>query len=247
MKSVVVLLGSVLSAQTGSHIIDFNRHGWFSYSGDHEVRGKWGIHFDGQWRRSEVVTQWQQYQLRSGVNFQANDRFLFTLGYAFTRTYPYGEFPVSAAVPEHRIYQQMQVRHSRRSVALTQRYRLEQRFIRYAGTARSWTYQNRFRYLLKGEFPLSRSRSDSVRWYLAISDEVLIGIPPNYGARPFDQNRLFLGIGRSLGEAGKVEAGYLNQFIGQRNGRVFESNYTLSIAFTSSVPLSKLRGILASR
>jgi hypothetical protein len=239
----LALLGSVLEAQVQpTRLIDFNRHAWFSYSGDHPVKGRWGVHFDGQWRRAELGTQWQQFQLRPGLNFQASRRVLLTVGYVFTRAYPYGEFPVTAAFPEHRIYQQALVRTPWRGIQFSHRIRMEQRFIRYPQTAdRSWTYQNRFRYLLKADLPLT-GENGSPRWYVPVYNEILIGLPPNYGWRPWDQNRVFAGIGRSFGEAGRLEVGYLNQFLGQRNGRIFEFNSTLFVTFTSSAPLKRLFG-----
>jgi hypothetical protein len=228
-----------LSAQTESKIVDFNRHGWYSYSGDHAVRGRWGFHFDGQWRRAEIITQWQQYQLRPGLNFQWKPNVLLTLGYAFTRTSRYGEFPVAAPIPEHRIYQQALIRHRRKSVTLLQRYRLEQRWLQYPNTHGQWTYQNRFRYLLKAEFPLTRRADESAEWYLPMYNEILLGIPPNYGYRSFDQNRLFIGVGRSFGAPGSLEIGYLHQLVAQRNGQIFEFNNTLFIAWSSNFSLSK--------
>jgi hypothetical protein len=227
-------------AQTASKLLDFNRHGWLSYSGDHPVSGRWGIHFDAQWRRAEMFTQWQQYQLRPGLNYQVRPNVLLTGGYAFTQTYPYGEFPVRAAFPEHRIYQQLLVTQRRTGITLQHRVRMEQRFIRYPNTDDgSWTYQNRFRYLLRGELPLAKKADGTVSWYLPAYDEILIGIPPNYGARPWDQNRLFVGLGYAFSKI-KVEAGYLNQFTGQRNGRMFEMNHTMFIAVSSNASLSGL-------
>jgi Protein of unknown function (DUF2490) len=237
----ILVLGLPLAAQVQPvHLIDFNRHAWFSYSGDHQVAGRWGFHFDAQWRRAELGLQWQQYQLRPGVNFRIRRNVLLTAGYAYTGTYPYGEFPQTQAFPEHRIYQQALVVNHVRGVSLSHRVRMEQRFIQYPQTAdRSWTYQNRFRYMLKADFPLS-GENGTARWYLPVYDEILIGLPPNYGARLWDQNRAFIGIGRSFGAAGKLEAGYLNQFLGQRNGRIFEFNSTLLVTFTSNISLRKL-------
>ena len=230
-----VLTSSVLASGQDTKTIDFNQHGWFSYSGDHAIRGRWGLHFDGQWRRSDIVTKWQQYQLRPGLNFEAASNVLLTLGYAYTRSFPYGDFPVSAAFPEHRTYQQAIVRHRKKHVSLQQRYRLEQRFVRYPNSQdRSWTYQNRFRYMLKADFPLTKRADEKMEWYIPVYDEILIGLPPNYGARPFDQNRLFAGIGYSLGAPGNIEVGYMKQFLGQRNGRIFEFNNTLFVTFTSN-------------
>jgi hypothetical protein len=236
----VALHAPLVTAQTPK-ILDFNRHGWYSYSGDHDVRGPWGIHFDAQWRRANVITRWQQYQLRPGLNYRRNRNQLFTVGYVFTRTYPYGEFPASAAFPEHRMYQQALLRHPLRSVILQQRIRVEQRWVRYASNADGkYTYQNRFRYLLKADFPITRNQNDSPKWYLPIYNEFVIGLSPNYGARLWDQNRVFVGIGYSTGRAGNVEVGFLNQFLGQRNGRIFESNNTLFVTFTSNYSLANL-------
>jgi hypothetical protein len=229
-------------SQPTTRPIDFNNHLWYSYSGDHPASGRWGIHVDGQWRRADLGGTWQQYQLRPGLNFKVSDAVQVTLGYAFTKSFPYGDFPANTSTPEHRIYQQALLKHSWRSVQIQHRTRLEQRFIRYPDPQlRSWTYQNRFRYLFKADIPLVTDGSGRAALYLPVFNEVLIGIPPNYGARLFDQNRFFLGLGRALDKA-KIEVGYMNQFIGQRNGRIFEFNNTVFITVTSDAPISSLWG-----
>jgi hypothetical protein len=243
MKHLLLCLALVsfcASGQTTPKQLVFNQHAWFSYSGDHRVSGPWGVHFDGQWRRSDLGLTWQQYQLRPGLNYEVSDRLLLTVGYAYTRTYPYNEGQTGAAYPEHRIYQQALVRHNWNSLRLQHRIRMEERFIKSTSSRpESWRYQNRFRYSAKVEVPISRKEDGRMEWYLPAYDEIFIGIPPNYGARPFDQNRLFVGIGHAFDEA-KIEVGYLNQFIGQRNGRVFEFNNTLFVAVSSNFDLSEL-------
>jgi hypothetical protein len=232
------LLVPSVDAQTPARVLDFNQHLWVSYSGDHPVSERWGVHFDAQWRRADLGSDWQQYQLRPGVVYALRPDLHVTAGYAYTRSYPYGDFPVQAAFPEHRIYQQLTKKHPFQSLRIQHRVRLEQRFVGNSNLEpRSWTYQNRFRYMLRAEVPLTSED----RWYLPISDEILIGIPPNLGARAFDQNRLYVGIGRSISGA-KVEVGYMNQFLGQRNGRVFEFNNTLVFSVSSDVSLSALFG-----
>lgn len=227
-------------SQPTTRVTDFNQHAWYTYSGDHPVSRKWGVHLEGQWRRSDLGAAWQQYLLRPGVNYALSRSTQLTLGYALVRTYPYGDYPLRTSVPEHRIYQQALVTHTWRSLRFQHRPRLEQRFIKYPDPQpRTWTYQNRFRYMLRAEIPLVSESNGRAIWYLPTFNEILIGIAPNYGARPFDQNRLFVGIGRALPGA-KVEVGYMNQYIGQRNGRVFEFNNTLFVGVTSNVPLSGL-------
>src|SRR5215203_2208700 len=154
--TVSTLMGAVsLQAQSSlPKILDFNKHLWVNYSGEHAVKGPWGVHFDAQWRRSDLGTAWQQYQLRPALNYQLSKDVLLTTGYAFTRAYPYGDFPVAEAFPEHRIYQQMVVTKRARSLNVQQRTRLEQRWIRYPNQNR-WTYQNRFRHMVRVEIPIT--------------------------------------------------------------------------------------------
>jgi hypothetical protein len=231
---ILCILVQSAASQTPARILDFNRHAWLSYSGDHPVSDKWGVHFDAQWRRSELGVQWQQYQLRPGVIYSFTPNVQLTVGYAYTKNYPYGDYPLRTGFPEHRVYQQLLVKQKTGAVRIQHRTRMEQRWIKYPDPQpRSWTYQNRFRYLLKAEIPLG---GESTGWYVPVYDEILIGIPPNYGARPFDQNRLFAGIGKAL-RGVNVEVGYLNQFLGQRNGRIFEFNSTLFVTITSTARL----------
>jgi hypothetical protein len=242
LAACLVLAASV-NAQP--RLRDSNVHGWFFYSGDHPVSQRFGIHFDGQWRRHNVISRWQQYQLRPGVNWSVNDSVMLTLGYAYTRTYPYGDNPADRAFPEHRIYQQALLRHTVGRVGMSHRYRLEQRFIgEYpdAGQNRvgAWRRQQRFRYAIKGAVPLTEKRMDgNTTWYVPISNEFLLNFGANYGASAFDQNRTFGGVGYNFGRRGQLEAGYLYQLLAQRNGRILELNHTLVVSFTSTLRIRK--------
>jgi hypothetical protein len=235
---------SLLRGQGAPRLADFNRHGWFFYSGDHPVSGRWGIHFDGQWRRSSLVTRWQQYQIRPGVNYWLNDSVMLTMGYVFTNTYPYGDVPARYTFPEHRSYQQVLVRQPIGRVLLSHRYRLEQRFIGEMNPAQpteveAWRHQNRFRYQLRAMIPITRGNGGGLEWYVPVSNEILIHFGPNFGASIFDQNRPYIGIGHSFGDKGQLEIGYLNQILAQRNGRIMEYNHTMIVSFTSTLPLRR--------
>lgn len=235
--SLLITISHLDAQPAAPKILDFNRHLWINYSGEHNIHGRWGIHFDAQWRRSDLGTAWQQYQARPAVNYQLTKDILLTTGYAYTQAYPYGEFPVAAAFPEHRLYEQLLVTKRVKSLSMQHRTRMEQRWIRYPNQI-PWTYQNRFRHMVRVEIPIS-APEERTRWYIPVYDEILLGIPPNYGARTFDQNRIAAGIGRAHGPV-KAEVVYMNQFLGQRNGRIFEFNNTLVISITSNAKLSSL-------
>ena len=225
----------------GQRISDSNLNGWYMYFGDHPISQRWGVHLEGQWRRNDVINRPQQLLLRPAVNLEVNPNLVLTGGYAYVKSHPYGDFPARDAFPEHRVFQQLLLKHKVGRVDVQHRYRLEQRFIgqvlRSASgspAVDSWRYQNRFRYFVKASVPLSGSKDS--KWYLGFYDEVLLHFAPNSGASVFDQNRAYAALGRKLSRTEKIEVGYMNQTLIQRNGRVQEYNHTLQVSFFSVAP-----------
>ncbi len=246
LVAATTLAAATLYAQTPiprTPTVDFNQHLWASYTGDHRVKDKWGFHMDGQWRRSDFGTEWQQYQLRPAVNYYVSDKLMLTLGYAWTQNYPYGDYPVRAPFTEHRMYQQVLWRTPVNGIRFSHRFRLEQRWIKYPPTTdiQTTTYQNRFRYMLRAELPIAGEPGKPGQWYVPVWDEILLGIEPNIGSRTYDHNRAFIGVGRTLPNSSAIEVGYMNQFLGQRNGRVWEFNNTFHVTFSSTFDFRKRR------
>lgn len=223
---------------------DTNFNGWTIYNGDHPISAKWGVHLEGQWRRHDSFLKWQQLLLRPGINYQMNSVLQLTLGYGFIKTHRYGDFPSQFPFPEHRLYEQAVFRHGAGSMRFSHRLRLEQRYIgvkqeQADGQAQQigWRYQNRFRYSVKATIPLKR-QSD---WFWALYNEIKFNFGENKGPRAFDQNRAYAAIGRRLDRHNTLEVGYLNQYLAQRNGRIFENNHTLQLTWFCVVPFRKDR------
>jgi len=235
--TAVLLLATVpASAQAQSvpeRQFDPNRHAWLMLFSDARLAGRWGLHTEFQWRRARLGRSPQQELYRAGLNYHASDRVMLTAGYAFVQTYRYGEFPAADEFPEHRLYEQLLLRDKHGALALSHRYRLEQRWIRFPNTA-DYTFLNRFRYMLRGALPLlpGRTAIDPGTPYLAVYDELFIGFGENVIRNVFDQNRAYGALGWQLTKALSVEAGYLHQLVLQRNGRIYESNHTLQLGLT---------------
>jgi hypothetical protein len=215
---------------------DQNAHGWFNYFGDHELKGRWGLHLEGQYRRHNVATRWQQLLLRPALNYEVSKSLTLSAGYGFVDTHRYGSYPVAAKFNEHRVYQQASVRQTLGRVGLQHRYRLEQRWVgANDGNGGSRRYQNRFRYMARATIRLRNSE----KYYLSVYDEVFLGFAPNYGANSFDQNRAFAALGIRLNPTTSVELGYMQQTVAQRSGRVTEYNHTLAVALVSTRPFGR--------
>jgi hypothetical protein len=214
-----------------ARIKDQNNNGWYMYFGDHKLSDKFGLHTEVQVRRYNVLKDPQQLLLRGGVNYNLTPTAMATVGYGYIETHPYGDYPAAGKFPEHRIYEQLQLKGSLGVIEMTHRYRLEQRWVKPAG-AEEATYLNRARYFLRGTLPLLGSTLEAKEPYLAVYDEVLIGFGKNVQHNIFDQNRAYIAIGYKLSSAAAVEAGYLNQIVQKSNGVIFEHNHTLQLGLT---------------
>jgi hypothetical protein len=230
MSPLLVLLAAIpLSSQ--ARISDNNANAWFMYFGDHQVnQSKWGVHLEGQWRRANLGTQWQQLLLRPAVNYQLNSRVMLTGGYGFIQTHRYGDFPVKKVFPEHRFYEQAQITGKLGKTEWTHRLRLEQREI---GPSTAWRHENRFRYMARTNVPLP---FENKSYYLGIYDEFFVNWGKNVLANTFDQNRAYIALGKKLAHQTRVEVGFMEQTLLHRDGKVMEHNHTLQLAIYSKLP-----------
>ncbi|GAB3203756.1 hypothetical protein ABID22_002032 [Pontibacter aydingkolensis] len=237
LLSISSLLPHTAKAQS-ERIKDFNQNGWYMYFGDHQFSDKWGVHTELQVRRYNYLKDPQQLLIRTGVNYNLTNNAMFTLGYGFIETYPYGEFPAADDFIEHRIYEQLQLKGNLARVGLTHRYRLEQRWVQSPVTS-EYTYLNRARYMLRATLPLVGTTIEAKEPYLAAYDEIFVGFGNNIQRNIFDQNRAYLALGYKLSDAAAVEVGYLNHIVQKANGIVFEHNHTLQVGLTYNIDFRK--------
>jgi hypothetical protein len=203
-------------------------HGWVQYFGDHPFGGtRWGLHLEGQWRRDDLVSKWQNLLLRSAINYKINSRFDVAAGYGFVETYRYGAFPAASKGQENRLYQDLNWRVKIGRVKLQNRFRAENRWL--PGSR----YENRFRYLARATMPLKGKTG------LVLANEIFMPTPPEAFPRRFDQNRVMVLLSRQLLPHLRLEAGYMLQTVWQRNGRIREDNHTIVLAFWSDQPFRR--------
>ena len=220
-----------------------NRNAWFMYFGNHKFSKQFGLHAEAQWRRHDIITENQQLLLRIGVDYYSKNNFRFTVGYAFVETYPYGDFAVANAFPEHRVWQQLLTSHMLGKVTLSHRYRLEQRMIGNAATGRfeNGRYENRFRYMAKATVNVTKGKKPV---FIAVYDEIFVNFGADVGYNLFDQNRLYGAIGLTLSHSIKLEVGFLNQIVQLRQldtgGRIrIENNHTFQAGLFANIPLKE--------
>ena len=204
-----------------------NNIGWYCYFGDHKIAGKWGLHTEYQWRRTNFITTWQQSLARIGINYEVHPQIILTLGYGQIETFSYGDQPISRvdnqgnaqSFPEHRIYQDAVLKNPIGIMEISHRFRLEERWLGNFYNSNGeripdqWKYLTRFRYRLRLAMPLKGNTIDANEFYLHGYDEIFIGAGFNVSNNIFDQNRINAGIGYKANSSMKIELGYFNQIV----------------------------------
>jgi hypothetical protein len=227
------------------HTSNFNS--WWVYNGDHKISSKFGVHLEAQIRRSNFITSSQQLLLRTGLNYHFNANAFATVGYAFVETYPYGAFAVKTAFPEHRIWEQVQLKNIIGHAEITTRLRQEQRFNHnpvYDSATAAYVpgkavYSNRTRIMNKVAIPLHGKAIVDKTFFVSIQDEVFINYGKKVAANLFDQNRFYVGLGYKVPKFGRVEFGYLEQTIVKSDNVRIEDNHTLQLSWNANMDFYK--------
>lgn len=241
---LIVLVGLRLvqpATAQNTRLYDDNTIGWFTNTSTLRFANRWSGHLEYQFRRTELVQNWQQSLLRTGINYQVNDKLTVRLGYAWIETFPYGDFPIQATgrqFPEHRLYQAALLNNPLGRVEVSHRFMLEQRWVGRYVNAESprpdeTVYSNRVRYMARVQLPIGKPTLTDRTPYVAVYDELLIGFGRNVNENVFDQNRLGLLAGYRFSPAFRVEGGFFQQILQLprevQNRNVFQRNNGLIV------------------
>lgn len=187
---------------------DSNLGNWLIYIGEKKVNTHWNWHHEIQYRNYDAIGDLEQLLIRTGVgrNLTENNNNLL-LGYAYINSQNYvAESDDKTKVDEHRIFQQFITRQNFGRMFLQHRYRFEQRFVED-------DFSLRFRYFLAINIPINNKTMIDRTFYLSSYNEIFL----NTGDNVFDRNRLYGGLGYKINKNIRLETGYMNQFLVNKN------------------------------
>lgn len=251
-KSILLIfLASVSfhSYSQNSRISDRNTIGWYTLNGTFKINSRYSLLTEYQWRRDNLITDWQQGLLRTALNYKVNDKLSLRAGYAWIETYAYGDIPINGfgkQFTEHRLFEAAVLNDNIGKMEVSHRFMLEQRWLGRYNNAQSlkqddFFFTNRLRYMYKMQLPLKGAKIVDNTPYAGIYDEILIGFGKNVNENVFDQNRVGLYLGYRFNAGFRMEGGYLSQIVqlGRRvNGNaVFQYNNGLLVNFIFSSDL----------
>ncbi len=177
---------------------------WYMYFGNAKIAKKFNWHHEVQWRNYDHGKDLEQLLLRTGVGYDLIPQKLnVMLGYAYIHSQPYIDgVPEKRFVDEHRLFQQLTLRHQYKRVLMQHRLRLEERSI-------SENYKVRFRYFFGINIPLQKAEMTAGAVYLSLYNEVFLNADQN----AFDRNRVYAAAGYVISKALRIEAGGMSQIL----------------------------------
>jgi hypothetical protein len=173
---------------------------WHLATATGRVDGPWLYYLEAQPR---VGLRDSRAILRSAFGYSPLKNLSLWVGYAWIPVAAYDAEP-HLRLNESRLYQQLSYEHGFGPLRLSDRLRLEQRFLAAAPSGVAWRIRNQVR----GAWGLGSERRTS----LILWDEIFFDLNtvPGGPQTGFDQNRAFAGVGFKLTDHFTLEVGYLN-------------------------------------
>src|SRR4051794_35639499 len=115
MRKIVLVIATTLLAHlltAQNRLSEYNTIGWYTTTITPAISKKISLHGEYQWRRDNLIKDWQQSLLRVGVNYKITPQVTVHAGYGWIQTFPYGTYNLASvpkSYPEHRIYEQVTV------------------------------------------------------------------------------------------------------------------------------------------
>lgn len=171
---------------------------WYMYNGSHTISDKFSLKSMAHFRFFDFAGDMQQFFGRIGGNYKINKNINATLGYAFINTD--ATFNLDGGdINEHRVYEDLNIKHSVSSFGFAHRLRAEQRF-----------FNNTTGHFIRYQLGLSYSISQD--WSTYLYDEIFF----DFNGQAYNQNWLGFGFVYKTSSTTKLKIGY--QRISINNG-----------------------------
>lgn len=199
--------------------------GWLALYHKQKIAGNWGFMFDAQYRTDKQFSQTSVYFFRPGITYKVSKSQSAGAGYMFFGSYE-DENSSRIFFAENRIWEQYQLKASIGKSSLSNRLRLEQRFI----NTENGGFSQRLRYYIRSQIPLVRVDSSFEKGiYVALQNELFVNVQHQERASNsfLDQNRSYLSFGYRFSKKIDVELGYQYIYSKDRDGNLRNNVFQL--------------------
>ena len=213
MKYIFLLLLFFFLSNNSSFAQNKEESAWISLSSNYKFSAKWGAYLDVQIRSSDHYSYLRQVIIRPGIAYHFNKNQTSIVGYSRSDNYVQtAGFPNNHTI-ENRFWEQFAQQHKIKKLFVTQRVRLEQRFLEVNEKV---VYSQRFRYYTRFLLPLKKYDVKFEQGpYLAAQNEIYLNIQnkEKMNNHLVDQNRTNLIVGNRFNSNLDIELSFLNQYV----------------------------------
>jgi len=200
---------------------------WFLLLNHYKINDQWTVGNEFHVRQTNFTSDHKQFIIRPFVNYKPGESAVYTAGYSYIETRPYGEYPLATTLPEHNVWEQVTLNQTLGRSTFSHRYRMEHRFQgnfeENAGgntEVNGFNFSNRFRYRLTLKKPIFSN------YFIHVFDELWINLDETLGQASYNQNWIYLGLGKNISQ-GNIQLAYLHQHA-SANG-IVERHPTLQV------------------
>ena len=174
-------------------------------------------------RIQENITHINQLFVRPSVGYKLNDNLSIWQGFGWITNY------IPRFSREERLWQQLLHEKSFSKFKLTNRLRLEERFMQDVHGV-----PLRTRYLLRAMFPFEKTK----KWFFVTSDELFVNFDNHFEGPQagIDQNRFFVGLNHKISDNVNLEGGYQMQYLNRQSPTTDRLNHIILINMYFDLP-----------
>ncbi len=201
--------------------------GWLALYYKQKIAGNWGFMFDAQYRTDKQFSNTSNYFFRPGITYKVSKNQSSGAGYMVFGSYE-AENNSRIFYAENRIWEQYQINAKLGKAALSNRLRLEQRFINMENGG----FSQRLRYNIRSQIPLVRVDTVFSRGiYVALQNELFVNVQHReHASNSFlDQNRSYTSFGYRFSKKIDVELGYQFVYSKDRSGNLRNNVFQLGV------------------
>ncbi|MDT0605750.1 DUF2490 domain-containing protein [Croceitalea rosinachiae] len=177
---------------------------WLVISGNNSIAKKWRIPTVGVIRAYNLAETTEFGFFRTGLTYAPNAKYNFTLGAAYLDTQPFDHDEFETLTTQVWTYQEFCNSTKLYNSKVSQRFRLEQRWI-------SKPTEDIFNLRLRYRLQFTKDLSEHL--YIKVFDEPFL----DFEQANINQNRFYLGLGRRITKNLNVEIGYMKNHVGPNN------------------------------
>jgi len=218
-------LSFTINAQQPREVQNQN-HFWWSLNTNAKLSKHWSLITDLHIRRTNFLQNNNFYFVRAGAGYTVTDKFSVAagLGHMWLAN---KSGATELFSNENRIYQQALLNSNINKVTISQRFRIEERWVQRVINsipADEKRYSTRFRYMVSLNIPVSKNKKIPS---VVVSDELLMQMGKYVVYNPFDQNRLFAGIKQQVTKSLAFDFGYMHVYQQKSSGYQYSRNHTV--------------------